>query len=87
MGHPQRFLCQHVAEMWATLQVELRLDELEANRSEKETVPPEPTSVPCASTPSVKPTRRALPDHLLRETRRHEPKETVCPTQANTSLK
>ncbi len=28
---------------------------------------------------AAKPTRRALPDHLPRQTRRHEPKETVCP--------
>ena len=35
---------------------------------------------PPASTPAAaKPTRRALPDHLPRQTRRHEPKETVCP--------
>ena len=61
-------------------QLELRLEELEANRSEKEPNPPEPTPIPAASTPTpAKPTRRALPDHLPRETRRYEPKETVCP--------
>src|SRR5208283_6041689 len=32
-----------------------------------------------ARTPLTKPTRRALPDHLPRQTRRHEPKETICP--------
>lgn len=60
-------------------QLELRLEELEANRSEKEATP-EPTSLPASATlTAVKPTRRALPEHLPRETRRHEPKETICP--------
>ena len=61
-------------------QLELRLEELESNRSEKESSLPEPATVPASSTPTArKPARRALPDHLPRETRRHEPKETVCP--------
>jgi transposase len=61
-------------------QLELRLEELESNRSEKESTPPEPASVPASSTASTaKPARRTLPDHLPRQTRRHEPKETVCP--------
>ena len=61
-------------------QLELRLEELESNRGEKEPHPPEPAPVPVSSTPTAaKPTRRALPDHLPRQTRRHEPKETVCP--------
>ena len=61
-------------------QLELRLEELESKRSEQE--PNAPTAVPvtAASTPTAaKPARRALPDHLPRQTRRHEPKETVCP--------
>ena len=60
-------------------QLELRLEELESNRSEKEPHAPEPAPAPAASTPAAKPTRRTLPDHLPRQTRRHEPKETVCP--------
>ena len=61
-------------------QLELRLEELESNRSEQETQPSEPASVPASATPAAaKPTRRTLPDHLPRETRRHEPTETVCP--------
>jgi transposase len=61
-------------------QLELRLEELESNRSEKESTPPAPASVPAGSTASAaKPARRALPDHLPRQTRQHEPKETVCP--------
>jgi len=61
-------------------QLELRLEELESNRPEKETTPPEPASVPASAPPTAaKPARRTLPDHLPRETRRHEPKEAVCP--------
>jgi transposase len=61
-------------------QLELRLEELESNRSEKQPTLPEPTSLPASTSPTAaKPTRRALPEHLPRETRRHEPKETVCP--------
>jgi len=61
-------------------QLELRLEELESNRSEKESTPPEPPSAPTGSAASAaKPARRALPDHLPRQTRGHEPKETVCP--------
>ena len=59
-------------------QLELRLEELESKRSEQE--PDAPAPVNAASTPTAaKPTRRTLPDHLPRQTRRHEPKETVCP--------
>jgi len=61
-------------------QLELRLEELESHRSEKECNAAESAPVIATSTPAAeKPTRRALPDHLPRETRRHEPKETVCP--------
>jgi transposase len=61
-------------------QLELRLEELEANGGEKQPNSPEPTPLPASLTPTaVKPTRRALPDHLPRETRMHTPKETVCP--------
>jgi transposase len=61
-------------------QLELRLEELESQRSEKECNAAEPVPVIACSTPAAaKPARRALPDHLLRHTRRHEPKESVCP--------
>ena len=61
-------------------QLELRLEELESKRSEQEPNAPAPAPVTASSTPAAaKPTRRALPDHLPRQTRRHEPKETVCP--------
>ena len=62
-------------------QLELRLEELQSNGSEKEPKPSEPASVPGSwgTAEAVKPTRRAWPDHLPRQTRRHDPKETVCP--------
>src|SRR5947209_6446426 len=61
-------------------QLELRLEELESNRGEKEPNAPEAAPVTVPSIPTAaKPTRRALPDHLPRQTRTHEPKETVCP--------
>jgi transposase len=60
-------------------QLELRLEELEANRGETPSAP-EPSAAAASSNPSsAKPTRRALPDHLPRQTRTHTPKETVCP--------
>ena len=61
-------------------QLELRLEELESNRNEPEPNAAAPAPVTAASTPTAaKPTRRALPDHLPRQTQRHEPKETACP--------
>jgi transposase len=60
-------------------QLELRLEELESKRSEQAPNAPAPAPVTASATPVTKPTRRALPDHLPRQTRRHEPKETVCP--------
>ncbi|GAC1692175.1 MAG: IS66-like element ISEc8 family transposase [Terriglobales bacterium] len=61
-------------------QLELRLEELESNRSEPEPDAPSPAPVTAASIPAAaKPTRRALPDHLPRQTRKHDPKETECP--------
>ena len=58
-------------------QLELRLEELESNRSENEPEVPQQAPVPASTPTAAKPVRRALPDHLPRETRRHEPKETV----------
>ena len=61
-------------------QLELRLEELESNGSEKESNAAEPTPTATSSAPTpAKPARRALPDHLPRETRVHTPKEEVCP--------
>ena len=61
-------------------QLELGLEELESNRSVKKPNAPEPAPVTASSTPTAaKLSRRTLPDHLPQQTRRHEPKETVCP--------
>jgi len=59
-------------------QLELRLEELQADCGERPVqVDPAPTTVG-AHFPG-KPSRRALPDHLERETRTYMPKEVVCP--------
>jgi transposase len=60
-------------------QLELRLEELESNRSEKASSGEPVAAAAAVLRATTKPARRALPDHLPRETRRHEPKETVCP--------
>ena len=62
-------------------QLELRLEELQSNGSEKEPKPSEPASIPASwgTAAAATTTRRAWPDHLPRQTRRHDPKETVCP--------
>jgi len=61
-------------------QLELRLEELESKPSEQEPNAPAPAPVHAAATSTTaKPTRRALPAHLPRQTRQHEPKETACP--------
>jgi transposase len=60
-------------------QLELRLEELESSRSQKAS-PSEPSLVLTAlSATTAKPARRALPEHLPRQTRTHVPKEAVCP--------
>jgi len=59
-------------------QLELRLEELQAASVENPNQPdPLPTTV--GSHFPTKPSRRALPDHLLRETRTYTPKDAVCP--------
>ena len=61
-------------------QLELRLEELESHHGEIEPQRPQPALIPTPSTAAAtKPARRALPEHLPRETRRHEPKQSVCP--------
>jgi|SRR6202795_1132188 transposase len=61
-------------------QLELRLEELESNRSEIEPNSPDAAPVTASLIPTAgKPTRRALPDQLPRQTRTHVPKETACP--------
>jgi transposase len=59
-------------------QLELRLEELQANPIEHPTGPdPLPTTV--STHFPGRPSRRALPEDLPRETRTHMPKEAVCP--------
>jgi transposase len=61
-------------------QLELRLEELQSNTDEKAPKPTEASSVPASWGASpTKITRRAWPENLPRQMRRHEPKETVCP--------
>src|SRR5215469_2369981 len=61
-------------------QLELRLEELQSDADEKEPKPSEPASVPVTwGTPTAKSPRAALPDHLPRQTQRHDPKAKVCP--------
>src|SRR5438093_218629 len=61
-------------------QLELRLEELQANREEASSAESQPATLPILITsPAVKRTRRALPEHLPRETRKHEPKQSACP--------
>lgn len=61
-------------------QLELRLEELQSNTGEEEPKPPEPGSLPASwGATASKTARRAWPDHLPRQTRQHDPKQTVCP--------
>src|SRR5271165_5864653 len=60
-------------------QLELRLEDLQSNRSEYELNASAPAAAAASTPAAAKPRRRALPDHLPRLTRRHEPKETACP--------
>src|SRR2546425_5839123 len=61
-------------------QLELRLEELQANREETSSAESQPAAPPILITsPAAKPARRALPEHLPRETRKHEPKQSACP--------
>ncbi len=58
-------------------QLELRLDELEARQAEQAAPSQTAAAVPVVN--AVKPTRRPLPEHLPRETRKYPPKQTACP--------
>jgi transposase len=59
-------------------QLELKLEELEANRAESASViePPATASTPA---PASKPARRPLPEHLPRQIETHAPAEQACP--------
>lgn len=61
-------------------QLELRLEELQSKPDENANQPQEQIPSPLSSSASAaRPARRALPDHLPRQTQRHEPKESACP--------
>jgi transposase len=60
-------------------QLELKLEELEENRP---AAPPQSEQVPTPSDtfpPVTQPSRRALPAHLPRQIKIHEPKAKACP--------
>jgi transposase len=62
-------------------QLELRLEELQARPAESasQASPSAATASSLFISTAAKPARRPLPHHLLRQTHRHEPKETACP--------
>lgn len=62
-------------------QLELKLEDLEANRAAKEQQQEHklPASVATVPTSTNKPTRGPLPGHLPRETKIHVPDPQTCP--------
>ena len=64
-------------------QLELRLEDLQAKPAESagqlESQSAATASPLLISSTPAKPARRPLPEHLPRQTQRHEPKESVCP--------
>jgi transposase len=60
-------------------QLELRLEDLEANHEEPCPAEGQPAAPPILIiTPAAKPSRRALPKHLPRETQTHAPRQAKC---------
>ena len=57
-------------------QLELRLEDLQTNRPETSDPRGAASSTPISV---AKPTRRPLPEHLPRQTQRHEPPQQTCP--------
>lgn len=60
-------------------QLELRLEDLEANQAAGDPLPIQPAAVPLNSKAPRKPVRRPLPDALPRETETIAPKQEACP--------
>ena len=60
-------------------QLELQLEDLEANRAESVDTAEKQAATANTIPPATKPSRRALPTHLPRETKIHEPAEQACP--------
>jgi transposase len=63
---------------WQIEQLELKLDELEASRAEQTAACPTPLAASEVNR-DKRATRRPLPAHLPRETRKFMPKQTACP--------
>jgi transposase len=64
---------------WQIEQLQLRLDELEANRAEHATSSATEQVAATEAPQTAKPTRRPLPAHLPRQTRKILPGHTACP--------
>src|ERR1700691_2690314 len=64
-------------------QLELRLEDLQAKPAESaslaESLSATPASAFLSPAAAAKPARRPLPEHLPRQTQRHEPKQSACP--------
>src|SRR5450631_998765 len=63
-------------------QLELRLEDLQSKPAESALLAESPCATPASPLPissHAKPARRPLPEHLPRQTQRHEPKESACP--------
>src|ERR1700685_396071 len=60
-------------------QLELRLEDLEANQAAAEPPPTAPATVACKQTAPLKPARRPLPAELPRETETIAPAQEACP--------
>ena len=59
-------------------QLELKLEELEAQQAERGAASPE-TSTETSTPAKARPARRPLPEHLPREVHTHQPSEDACP--------
>jgi transposase len=68
-------------------QLELQLEDLEANRAESVDTAERQAATANTIPPATKPSRRALPAHLPRETKIHEPAEQACPECGGTLKK
>jgi transposase len=66
-------------------QLELKLEELQANRAES--APPESPDTKANKPARTQPSRRPLPDHLPREIKTHVPDEHSCPACGGTLKK
>lgn len=63
-------------------QLELRLEDLRAKPAERASLAESQSAIPASAllaSTAAKPARRPLPEHLPRQTQRHEPKQSACP--------